>query len=299
MAIANISNTGQADNYGIGALNASKTALDSRTSGTQVSTGGSSSTGTSSGSNSNTTTQNGTSTTSSLDPASSAALQKLIQMLMSGGTQEQRQNTANRNSEISTVRDAREGYSKGAAFNDAQGLIAQTMRRALESMLPSINKAAEDAGSSGGALRALLLQDAASKAAEASSVAGLGAAAQYGGITANLSSVLEGLTKGSPVTDALLQALNVAKGATSTTTTSGTTTQIGQTSGTQSQVGTTSNTTKSNENRDYAPFQTVSTSPLYYGSTEMVNNGSKGIGSTTDFLNELYGKQDPWAGYQI
>lgn len=298
MATSISTQTGQPDNYGLGRVTGN--ALDSRSSGSSTSTGSNNSVGSSNNTSTTSGSSSSSTSTNNMSNTSQAALDRLIQMLMKGGTPEMQQQTANRNAEISSVRSARSGYSKEAAFNDAQGLIAQQMRRALESMLPSINRAAEDAGSSGGALRALLLQDAAQRASESSSAAGLNAAVSYGGINANLSQVLESLTRGNPATDALIQALNVAKGAQTTSTTTGNSSQTTQQIGTQTQSGTNTNNTKTNESKDYAPFQTtpISTGPIYFGPADGGASANVPIGSTLDTLMQLAG-DNAWSGYKI
>lgn len=298
MATSISTQTGQPDNYGLGRVTGN--ALDSRSSGSSTSTGSNNSVGSSNSTSTTSGSSSSSTSTNNMSNTSQAALDRLIQMLMKGGTPEMQQQTANRNAEISSVRSARSGYSKEAAFNDAQGLIAQQMRRALESMLPSINRAAEDAGSSGGALRALLLQDAAQRASESSSAAGLNAAVSYGGINANLSQVLESLTRGNPATDALIQALNVAKGAQTTSTTTGNSSQTTQQIGTHTQSGSTGSTTKTNESKDYAPFQTtpISTGPIYFGPADGGASANVPIGSTLDTLMQLAG-DNAWSGYKI
>jgi len=292
--------SGQPDNYGLGGTAARTGATDSNTTSSGATTGNTNQSGTTtaSGNSTSNTSSNSTTDTRNMSSANEAALNRLIQMLMGGGTPEMRQQQARRDAETGAVQDIRAGYSKNAAFGDAQGLISQQMRRALESMLPSINRAAEDAGSSGGALRALLLQDAANKAAESSSALGVQTAVQYGGISANLSGVLEGLTRVNPVaTEALINALNVAKGAVTTSTTTGnqtTNTNTNNTSTTNSNTNTNGTSTAS-ENKDYAPFVQKDYSPIYYGPENSPASGT-GVGSTLDTLMQL-AKDTSWSGY--
>lgn len=248
------------------------------------------------------------STTNNMSPQNQAALELLIKQLLSGGTAEMQAQRGIRDNERQNVEGIREGYSKANAFGDAQGLIAQQMRKALESMLPSINRAAEDAGSSGGALRALLLQDSAAKAAESSSALGVQTAVQYGGISANLSQVLEQLTRIDPTaTNALLNALNVAKGAVSNTVGTSTTNTLQNTTGSankSTQESGTTNGTK-NVNTDYAPFQSnvsydgksASPSFVYYGPQE-TGLGPNYAGTTAHTLSQLF-DDNPWNGYKI
>jgi hypothetical protein len=249
-------------------------------------------------------TTNSKQTTKSLDPKSQAALDSLIKQLLAGGTPEMRQATAQRQREIATDQGTRAAYSKEAAFGDAQGLISQQMRRTLETLLPSINRAAEDAGSSGGALRALLLQDAASKAAESSSALGVQTAVNYGNINANLSQVLERLTQSDPTTaNTLIAALNVAKGANVTTTGSSSTSGTVNTQGTTTQQQQGSTTEQKNMTTDYAPFSqslvapNSPTAPIYFGPSAPAVDGSKYIGTTLDTLSQLAGTGSPWNSY--
>lgn len=273
-----------------------------------ASTGASTGTSTSSGTSQSNTNQTQTSnqTTKNMDPASLAALNQLIQALMGGGTADMKKQRAVRDNERQTVGNMREGYSKGAAFTDAQGLIAQQMRRALEQMLPSISRAAEDAGSSGGALRALLMQDAADKASESSSALGVKTAVDYGNISSNLSQVLERLTTpDNSVTQALIGALGVAKGATVNTT--GTVNTVGSTTGSENKTITENKSNVNTEDKtqqastDYAPFRVVSqagSGQLVYPENEQA--GPKyPVGSTADFLEQLYGGNNAWSGYKF
>jgi hypothetical protein len=252
--------------------------------------------------------ENNKSTTKNLSGSQTAALDSLIRQLLSGGTPEMKAAIAARQHETGQVGAIRDSYSKEAAFGDSQGLISQQMRRTLEQLLPSINRAAEDAGSSGGALRALLLQDAANKAAESSAALGVQTAGTYGGIAANLSQVMERLTQQDPtVTTALLNALNVAKGATSTTTGTKTTdgssttqtTGTQQTSSSQSSAGTSSE--NKNVNYDYAPFGVTqkSTAPVYFGPSADTVDAGKFVGTTMDTLAQLAGGGSPWQQYSF
>lgn len=180
------------------------------------------------------------STTANMDPKSMAALQMLIQQLLGGGTQSQAQDRANRMQEISAVQGLRGDYSKNAAFADAQGAMNQILRQAMEQAMPTLVRAAEGAGTSANSMRALLTQDALTRASEAAAARGLQAATDYGTVGANYSSVLERLTQpNNSVEEALLNALNVAKGAWSQTNETSNT----QTRGTQNSSTNTKNVT--------------------------------------------------------
>lgn len=272
-------------------------ASDSRTSGTTSGSSTTSGSQTSSGTTSSTGTSNTSNKTTNLDDKGLAALNQLIKQLQNGGTAEMQQQRAVRDGEIATVQGIRAGYSKEDAFNDAQGLMALQMRRTMEQLIPSIGRAAESAGSSGGALRALLLQDAAQRAAESSSAAGLNTAVQYGGIQGNLSGVLEGLTRSDPAaTQALIQALGVAKGAVVTSNGSQSSSSNSVTTGQQQNTGSTSTQTNSNSSVDYAPYAVPrNTSPIYYGPLEGDPTGIA-VGSTLHTLTEL-AKDNSWSDY--
>lgn len=241
-------------------------------------------------------------TTRNLSTELEAQLTNLVRQLAAGGTPQMQQDRQQRIQQISNVLKMQGQYDKASAFGDAQGLIAQQMRRALEATMPGISRAAEDAGSSGGALRALLMQDAADKAAQSSSALGVQTAAQYGGISTNLMQVLETLTRpDATAANALINAVNAGKGAVQQTTGTQTTSgfQNTNTTGTQTSNTNTSANTNSAENKtvDYAPFQ-ANTTPLFFGGEQSVDP-SKYVGSTMDTLSQLAGQGNPWASYRI
>lgn len=285
---------------------AAQTAMDNRTgmesSGTT--TGNTSSTGTqtTNSSTSSSQTQDSYSKTNNMSAASQAALERLIAQLTAGGTPEMKAQQAQRQGILNDTRTTQSGYTKENAFADAQGAMAQQMRRALESMLPAISRAAEDAGSSGGALRALLLQDAADKAAQSSAALGVQTATNYGNINANFAQVLEQLTRSDPAaTQALLSALNVAKGAETTTRGSVTTSGFSNTNSTTQTAQNSNSSQSSNENKtaytDYKPFA-VDTTPQFFGVMDQPSGyDGRFIGTTRDTLAQLAGTGDPWNSY--
>lgn len=132
---------------------------------------------------------------SSLSSSSNKALQDLIAQLSGGGTAQQRALQLERLREISTNQGIRGEYSKGKAFEDASGLMAVEQRKALEESLPMLVNAAEGAGTSKNALRALLITEQATRAAERSSALGAQQAVAYGQIQGNISGTLEALTR--------------------------------------------------------------------------------------------------------
>ncbi len=151
-----------------------------------------------------------TRTTTQGNQQSTDALSILLQQLMAGGTQGMQAREAAIGGEINANTALRARYSPEAALADAQGLIAQQLRQAMEKSLPSITRAAEGAGASGNALRALLTQDALAKAAESSSALGVQAVQGYGGVAANLSQILASLVQSrDPGTEELLKTIQL------------------------------------------------------------------------------------------
>lgn len=144
-----------------------------------------------------------------------------------GGTASTRESSAARTSDIGTLQKTQGDFTKEAAFDDAGNLSAKFMRQLLEQLMPTINKAAESSGTSGGAVKGLLTQDAAARVAEAQAALGLQTAVSYGQIANQASQILAGITSTpDPTIQALLQALGIAKGTVnqgvSTTSTTGT-----------------------------------------------------------------------------
>jgi hypothetical protein len=220
---------------------------------TSQQTSGSSS-GTTEGSTNSTSEMTGSGTsvnnTQNMTPQQLAALNNLIAQLSSGGTPAMKQDRNTRNQEIQTVQNNRAGYSKDSAFNDAQGLIAQTIRQALEKVLPGINSGSLGAGSSQSSMRALLTQKAALEASQAASAQGLTAAVNYGqisnGMTTNIAQLL-GIQD--PATAALINALAVSKGSVVNSTTNTNNNQTTNTTGTTS--GNTTGVQNQNQNTQY------------------------------------------------
>ncbi len=163
------------------------------------------------------------------DPASNAALQSLIQILLGGGTPEMKAQQAARQEEIQRARLGVADFSKAAAFSDSAAAGQAASRQALEQALGNINRAVAGAGTSGGSMQALLAQQAARDAQELQAKLQLEAAGQYGQIGAQYQGILEALTRpDNAATDALLQALTLAMQANQSTTRNTTTNRTGQ-----------------------------------------------------------------------
>jgi hypothetical protein len=132
-----------------------------------------------------------------------------------GGTATMQANQLARDETVSNLLQGQQDYSKEAAFSDAQVLVDQFMRQFGEENVAAITRASEGAGTSASSVRSLLMSDAQARAAEAAGALGVQTAIGYGGVSADFANVLAGLTASDPVTDALLAALGIAKGAVS------------------------------------------------------------------------------------
>ena len=145
------------------------------------------------------------------DPQALAALQLLIQQLQTGQTAGQKQQ-AERNAEVTRVRELSRDYSKGAALLDAENAVNQALRKSQEANMPAIVKSIQGAGTSASSMQGLLAQRLATESAQAAGALGAKQAVDYGNISANLAGVLEGLTRVNDVgTDNLIKALDLMK----------------------------------------------------------------------------------------
>lgn len=276
----------------------SRYATPSQTTGAQnnptstKSAGSTSSNGTTNSTADSTSHTNSSTNSVNMDPGSLAALQGLIAQLASGGTDNMKQDRATKVTEIGTLQRDRQGYSKEAAFADAKGLMAQTMRQALEKLMPGINSGSLGAGASQSSMRALLTQKAAENAAENASAQGLTAAVNYGNVSNGISGVLERLiAQQDPAAAALINALNVAKGAVTSSTTSSDTTGSVVTNGTTTNNGTT-NEAKNigyGGNTTMDPVTPVNAPNVQFFGQQTQPEPTSAVGSTADFLNQLYG----------
>lgn len=169
-----------------------------------------------------------TTTTTQGTSQSNDALSVLLQQLLNGGTEEQQRQLAARLAEVNQVNAQRARYTPEAAFADAQGLMSQMLRQAMEGSVAQLTRGAEGAGTSAGSMRALMTQDALTRASEASAAAGLSAAQGYGQIGANLSGVLEALTRqDNSSIESILSTIQAMQNASQTQTTEGGATTVG------------------------------------------------------------------------
>ena len=170
------------------------------------------------------------SSTKNMTSTALAALDSLI-LGLSGGTSSKgtkantaaaeaiKRTEAQYNQQVLNAQQLQSDYSKSAAFADSQAAVAATLADALKQAMPTITAGIDSAGTSGSALSALLTQKAAADAAAEGAKLGLSAAIDYGNIAVAAGNTASGLLQsGNPLVNALLESLNVAKGAVSNTT---------------------------------------------------------------------------------
>ena len=135
-------------------------------------------------------------------------LKNLIKQLATGGTDQQKEANAERTQTIQDTRASAADYTKDKAFKDAADLVSQSLQNAMEKQMPAISKSIQGAGTSSSSMQGLLSQKLAADASQAAGALGAQQATAYGGITANLASVLERLTQADSTTEnSLINAL--------------------------------------------------------------------------------------------
>ena len=183
------------------------TATDSLKNNT-VTTSGGTTTATTSGKqgvSENTSVQN-------MTPESLAALQGLIDQLMSGGTNEILSERAKRAQTQQVIQALLGQVSSGQAFEEAKGLMALNLQKAMEQNMPAIQRAIEGSGTSAGSMQALLAQKLASESALSASALGAEQAKAYAAQRSALANTLEAASRPTnAATEALLQALEISK----------------------------------------------------------------------------------------
>lgn len=149
-----------------------------------------------------------------MTPESLAALQGLINQLMSGGNNEILAERAKRSQTQQVIQALLGQVSSGQAFEESKGLMALNLQKAMEQNMPSIQRAIEGSGTSAGSMQALLAQKLASESALSASALGAEQAKAYAAQRSSLANTLEAATRPTnAATDALIKALGIAKGA--------------------------------------------------------------------------------------
>ena len=189
-------------------------------------TGGTQNTTQTSSQNQNTQTRE---TTEQFDKQGLAALMQLISELQSGGTITQRSQEAQQEKTREMIRQLLGQYTTGQAMTDAKGAMALNLQQAMEQNMPAIQRAIEGAGTSANSMQALLSQKLANDSALAASALGAEQAKSYGNTSANLMSTLAQASQPNDfVTNDLVNAFNILKGAVVTKTGSSNTTTTGR-----------------------------------------------------------------------
>jgi len=174
-----------------------------------------------------TTRTKGTSIVDRFDPNSRAAYNALLNQAKSGGSQNFRNRQSSINNLIADLESQRGQYSQSSARAAAQGDVAGLTRTLLEQINPQITGAVEASGASGGAVQALLQQDAATRTGEAQSRVVLQAindfAANQRGVDQSL---LQAASGPDELSELILGILNTGKGAYEKTNTDSTATEI-------------------------------------------------------------------------
>lgn len=250
---------------------------------TTLANGTTSSTGVKTTSGTSTSTTSGSSRESKvadyLDPVAREALNKLLANL-SNPNSEANKYGKERLEEIGTNQALRGDYTKSKAFADALNAMNSQLAKGIESQMPTITAGIDAAGTSGSAMSALLTQTAAENAARNAAELGLNAAISYGQIQTGFGNILEQLTaSGDPVTNQLLGALEIAKGASESSTTTGSMRQTQKGSSTSVEVAT--GTTTENKKVEEKDTPTKSSSYAFQKFPDMSTPGYSGAKSVS------------------
>lgn len=212
-----------------------------------------------------------------LDPVAREALNKLLAQLQDPKSQAN-QYGQERLNEISKNQELRGDYTKSAAFADALGAMQSQLAKGIESQMPTITAGIDAAGTSGSAMSALLTQTAAENAARNAAELGLNAAISYGNIQTGFGSILEQLTaQGDPVTNQLLSALDIAKGASETSTISGSRSESQRGTSTNVETSTSTGTSTTKEDKTVKENQPSKGSYAFQKFPDMSTPGYSGM----------------------
>lgn len=199
-----------------------------------------------------------------------------------------------RQEDITAQQQTQADYSKENAFTDAQGLMNKALADTMQQLLPSINMASEGAGASQGSMRALLLQQAAQKAATEAAALGAQQAVDYGNISNSAGSVLEALTRqDTSAAQALIEAMKLKLAAAQTSTPSTSSVSIGTPSN-QKTIGAKPNPTQNQglASAVFLPSNTPASTSSFFNRPGGVldQGGSVSVGPTAS-LNDVLNSQ--------
>ena len=144
----------------------------------------------------NTASQSNSSSFSGLEGTERDQIKGLLSQMIGGGTDAYKQAQAQRQETIGMLDSALGQYSKQAAFSDAAAMMQQNLNKSMEANQPAIQRAMQNAGTSGGSMQALLSQKLASEAALAAGTLGAEQAKAYGQISSSFMNQRGALTTG-------------------------------------------------------------------------------------------------------
>lgn len=165
-----------------------------------------------------------------------------------------------------TLRNLLDSYSPDAASKDAETAVGYSLQKAMETNAPAIQRAVENAGTSGGSMSALLSQDLAARASGEAATLGMQNKQAYGQISGGLSSTLSQLvTQKDPRLEQLISALGLTRSSSSGASSTSTSSTEGSRS--SSPIGLTSELFKQPTSSATADNKSLNTTPEYYPST--------------------------------
>lgn len=261
------------------------TSITNQSSSSNTSQSGSSST---SGSKNTSSSNTVTTKNKNMSDSALAALDSLIKQLANGGTPQDQQRWKQIQAEIRANTLQQQKYSKESAQYDADTAANAASYEALQQLVPTISAGIDSAGTSGSSMAALLAQDAADNAARASAQLQLDAMVSYGQIANQASgNNVELLKIDNPVTQQLLAALDISKGAVteSTQVSKGSEKSVwNENSRSQSSSNSTSSSTSSQTNT-MGPQTTTTTQNTSPGSgnTQQKSSGFPGFSTPSSY----------------
>ena len=143
-----------------------------------------------------TQSQSNSSSFAGLEGTERDQIKGLLSQMIGGGTEAYKQAQAQRQETIGMLDSALNQYSKQAAFSDAAAMMQQNLNKSMEANQPAIQRAMQNAGTSGGSMQALLSQKLANDAALSAGTLGAEQAKAYGQISSSFMNQRGALTTG-------------------------------------------------------------------------------------------------------
>jgi len=184
---------------------------------------------------------------------------------------------------LTTLKNLLASYSPDSATKDAETAVNYALQKAMETNAPAIQRAVENAGTSGGSMSALLSQDLAARAAGEAATLGLQNKQVYGQTSTQLSNTLAQLANSKdPRIEQLIQALDLTKASSSSGSSTSSSTQ--QASGGSTPLGISNpDLFQQPSSSASANNRSLDTSPTYYDAgpaptSSLSPSGKKGSG---------------------